>query len=54
MEPYTRCSGNLQGVFVLLQGMKVEDAIQKMEGIRYGGKATSCPEQIAQALRQAL
>lgn len=47
------CSGNLQGICSLLKGMKVEDAIARMEGIRCGSKATSCPDQLAQALRQA-
>jgi len=45
------CHGNLQGIAALLKGMKVEDAIQRMEGIRCGGKATSCPDQLAQALK---
>lgn len=48
------CDGNLKGISSLLQGMKVEDAIARMEGIRCGGKATSCPDQIARALRTAL
>ncbi len=48
------CHGNLQGIASLLKGMKVEDAITRMEGIRCGMKATSCPDQIAQALKQAL
>lgn len=47
------CSGNLQGICSLLKGMKVEDAIARMEGIRCGSKATSCPDQLAQALKQA-
>ena len=47
------CSGNLQGICSLLKGMKAEDAIARMEGIRCGSKATSCPDQLAQALRQA-
>ncbi len=47
------CSGNLQGICSLLKGMKVEEAIARMEGIRCGSKATSCPDQLAQALRQA-
>ncbi len=47
------CSGNLQGICSLLKGMRVEDAIARMEGIRCGSKATSCPDQLAQALRQA-
>jgi uncharacterized protein (TIGR03905 family) len=48
------CSGNLQGISALVKGMKVEDAISRMEGIRCGFKATSCPDQMAQALKQAL
>ena len=47
------CSGNLQGIAMLLKGMTVEEAIRRMEGIRCGGKATSCPDQLAQALKQA-
>ena len=47
------CSGNLQGICSLLKGMKVEEAIARMEGIRCGSKATSCPDQLAQAHRQA-
>ena len=45
------CSGNLQGIAALLKGMKVEDAIARMEDIRCGFKSTSCPDQIAQALK---
>ncbi len=45
------CDGNLQGIAALLQGMKVDEAIGRLEGIRCGGKATSCPDQIAQALK---
>jgi len=45
------CSGNLQGLCALLKGMKVEDAIQRMEGIHCGTKDTSCPDQMAAALR---
>lgn len=48
------CDGNLKGISALVKGMKVEDAIQRMEGIRCGMKATSCPDQLAQALKQAL
>lgn len=47
------CSGNLQGISSLLVGMTKEDAIRRMEGIRCGAKATSCPDQLAQALKQA-
>lgn len=46
------CDGNLKGIMSLLKGMKVDDAISRMEGIRCGMKATSCPDQLAQALRQ--
>ena len=46
------CSGNLQGISSLLKGMDVDDAISRMEGIRCGFKSTSCPDQIAQALKQ--
>ena len=45
------CNGNLQGISHLLRGMKVQDAIDRMEGIRCGFKATSCPDQLAQALK---
>ena len=45
------CSGNLQGIASLVRGMKVEDIIQRLEGIRCGRKATSCPDQLAQALK---
>ena len=48
------CNGNLQGISRLIEGMRVEDAIAKMEGIHCGMKSTSCPDQIAQALKQAL
>lgn len=48
------CSGNLQGLSTLLVGLEVEDAIQKMEGIACGSRPTSCPDQIAQALKEAL
>ena len=48
------CDGNLKGISRLIEGMKVEDAIQCMEGIRCGSKATSCPDQLARALRTAL
>ena len=48
------CNGNLQGICSLLKGMDVEHAISRMEGLRCGPKPTSCPDQIAQALKQAL
>ena len=48
------CHGNLQGIARLIEGMKVEDVIARVEGIRCGMKSTSCPDQIAQALKKAL
>ena len=48
------CNGNLQGISSLVKGMKVEDAIERLDGIKCGSKATSCPDQLAKALRQAL
>ena len=45
------CSGILQGISALLKGMPVDEAIRRMEGIRCGSKATSCPDQLAQALK---
>lgn len=47
------CSGNTQGVARLVEGMKVDDAIARIEGIKCGPRPTSCPNQLAQALRQA-
>lgn len=47
------CHGNLQAVSKLIEGMKVDDAIAKLEGIRCGFKPTSCPDQIAKALKKA-
>lgn len=46
------CSGNLQGLSSLLVGMTTQEAVKRMEGIRCGAKATSCPDQLAQALKQ--
>ena len=46
------CSGNLQGISRLVAGMEVEEAIRRLEGIRCGFKSTSCPDQLAQALKQ--
>ena len=45
------CSGNLQGISRLLEGMDVEEAIRRMDGIRCGAKPTSCPDQLAKALK---
>ena len=48
------CSGNTQGVAKLANGRKVEEVISLIEGIRCGMKATSCPDQLAQALKETL
>lgn len=48
------CNGNLQGIARLVEGMTPTQAISKLEGIHCGDKPTSCPDQLAQALKQAL
>ena len=48
------CNGNLQGISSLVKGMKVEDAIERLSGIKCGSQATSCPDQLAKALREAI
>ena len=48
------CSGNLQGISRLVVGMPVEEVISRLQGIRCGFKSTSCPDQLAKALREAL
>lgn len=45
------CSGNLQGISALLKGMTVEEAIDRLSGIRCGFKNTSCPDQLSRALK---
>ena len=46
------CNGNLQGISRLVVDMPVQEAIRRMEGIDCNGKGTSCPDQLAQALKQ--
>lgn len=46
------CNGNLKGISALVRGMKVEEAIAKLKGIKCGMKNTSCPDQLAHALEQ--
>ena len=46
------CNGNLQGISSLLVGMTREEAIRRLEGIHCGPRPTSCPDQLAQALKQ--
>lgn len=48
------CSGNLQGIAALVKGMKAEEAIQRMRGIKCGFKPTSCPDQLAVGLEEIL
>ena len=48
------CAGNTQGVAALVKGMKAEDAASKIKGIRCGFKPTSCPDQLARAIEEAL
>ena len=48
------CAGNTTGISQLVRGMKAEDVLSKLEGVRCGVKPTSCPDQLAHALRQAL
>ena len=47
------CDGNLQGIARLVEGMEVEEVIRRLDGIRCGGKPTSCPDQLARALKAA-
>lgn len=47
------CNGNLQGIGALVKGMDIEEAISRLENIRCGMKNTSCPDQLAQALKKA-
>lgn len=51
---YGGCHGNLQGISTLVRGMSASEVISKMQGIRCGYKNTSCPDQLATALREAL
>ncbi len=46
------CSGNTQGVARLVEGMDIDTAISKIEGIKCGMRSTSCPDQLANALKQ--
>ena len=48
------CNGNLKGIASLVEGMDAKEAITRLEGIRCGFKPTSCPDQLAQALKEAL
>ena len=48
------CNGNLQGISALVRGMKPEEAISRLKGIRCGFKPTSCPDQLAHALEEMI
>ena len=48
------CNGNLKGIGALVEGMKAEDVIDRVADIQCGMKSTSCPDQLATALKQAL
>ena len=46
------CHGNLQGISALVEGMKAEEVISRLQGIKCGFKSTSCPDQLAQGLKK--
>lgn len=48
------CNGNLQGISKLVNGMSAQEVIEKIEGIHCGMKPTSCPDQLAKALKEAI
>ncbi|ADL51717.1 TIGR03905 family TSCPD domain-containing protein [Clostridium cellulovorans] len=52
---FTRgCEGNLQGLSALVEGMEVNEAINRLHGINCGRRGTSCPDQLSKALREAI
>ena len=46
------CNGNLKGIAALVEGMDIDEVIARVEGVKCGMKSTSCPDQLAQALKQ--
>lgn len=52
LEVMGGCSGNLQGIAALVQGMEIDEVIRRLEGIHCGFKSTSCPDQLSKALRR--
>ena len=48
------CHGNLQGIGRLVEGMDVNEVIRRIDGIHCGAKSTSCPDQLARALKEAI
>ena len=53
VEFVSGCNGNLKGISKLVEGMDIDEAISRIEGIQCGAKPTSCPDQLATALKQA-
>lgn len=47
------CNGNTQGLCRLVEGMDADDAVRRLEGINCGGRGTSCPDQLAKAIKKA-
>lgn len=52
LEVYGGCNGNLKGISSLVEGMDIDEIIERLDGITCGGKNTSCPDQLAQALKK--
>ena len=48
------CHGNLQGISSLVKGMKADEVVARLEGIKCGFKSTSCPDQLSKAVKQAM
>ena len=48
------CNGNLKGISSIVKGMKVDDVIEKLNGISCSGRPTSCPDQLSKALEEAI
>ncbi len=53
VEYFGGCNGNLKGIGSLVEGMDVDEVIARLEGTTCGGKPTSCPDQLARALKEA-
>ncbi len=51
---YGGCNGNLKGIGSLVEGMDAEEVVKRIEGVHCGMKSTSCPDQLAQAIKAAL
>ena len=52
LEVINGCNGNLKGISSLVKGMNIDEVVEKLEGIKCGFKETSCPDQIAKALKE--